>query len=285
MLMGGVISIMTKTEFRSFSYSVLNFVTDELRQTSVPVGLILWGTEAKTTRIHVASERDNLRGLKEPAYAFIQLVKRKIENWLNEGKLPYASPDVLPNTETWWRHVSKLLVHRIRMSEPRAIDCLDVDREGELLYEPLVLPGGARQQRHDRIDRELSRTLGDLANKLSRGSIVGFRGRAVPVKRFKEGGGHIVIVEGVNLAASSAERDTDALVSKLQRIQEANGAASVRRDIKTFVGSLASPGGLNGESALVEWIQQKGVARTFDLVRRQQSFVSEVAETVHEMEQ
>jgi len=275
---------MASTISRSFSFSVLSFVTDELRQTATPVGVVLWGT-SEGARVFVASEQDRLVGLKAGDYIFVEVAKRKILNWLKGGALSYADSSMVPNTDAWWRHISKLLIHRVRLSEPRAIDCVDVDKEGQLLFEALVLPNSARQKRRDRIDHELSRTLGGLAEKLKSGSVLGFHGRAVPVKRLKESGKQILIVEGVNLATAAAERDTDALVSKLQRIHETNGGTPGGREIKTYVCYLASPSGLNGEAALVEWINQKASAKTFDLVREQDSFVGEVSKTVEQMEE
>ncbi len=59
-----------------------------------------------------------------------------------------------------------------------------------------------------------------------------------------------MILDGVNLASSSAETDADALVSRLQRVLEAQGRDAM--DVRPLVGYLASPNGLNGE-----WIEHK----------------------------
>jgi hypothetical protein len=91
----------------------------------------------------------------------------------------------------------------------------------------------------------------------------------------------LVIVEGVNLAAVAAEYDSDALVSRLQRIQEAGGH---RRSVSAFVGYLASPSGLNGEAALVDWIRKKTDAKVFDLVRNGEKFAREVGSVVSKIE-
>jgi hypothetical protein len=253
----------------------LNYITDEFRQSATPIGIVLWSADPNCTRVRVASEKEKIKGLKSNAYTFVRLAKGKIENWASKGTLPYASDDIKPATDEWWRHVSKLLVHGVRLSEPRAIDCRDVDKETELLFEALVKPHRAGKERRERIDWELTRTLGKVADKLERGAVQGFKGRAVPVKRFACDDKKLMIVEGVNLTSAAAEQDTDALVSRLLRIRDANGAGT-HRDVTAYVGYLASPAGLNGEAALVEWIEKKADAKVFDLVRQAEVFTTEI---------
>jgi hypothetical protein len=265
----------TATSRSSFSYSVLAYVTEDLKQLSVPVGVVLWGENPDNTRIRIIQEGEKVKGVKSPAHVFIRLAKAKIENWILHGVLPYATRDLRPGTDEWWRHVSKLLVHGVRLSEPRAIDCLDVDKEIELLYEAVVSPQRKSTERHERIDWELTRTLGQVAARLEKGEVAGFRGRPVHVKGFKEDQQRLLVIEGVNLATAAAEQDADALVSRLLRIRDANGTGNAR-EVVACVGYLTSPSGLNGEAFLVEWIQRKAEAKTFDLVRESDTFVAEV---------
>jgi hypothetical protein len=176
-------------------------------------------------------------------------------------------------------------VHSVRLSKPKAIDCRNLDEEVELLYEAVVTPERGSPERTERIDRVLTRSLGrQLTRKLQRGTIPGFGGRPVPVRHFKTSSDKVVVIEGVNLAAAAAEDDTDALVSKLQRIRAANGNGASEKTLKAFVGYLSSPQGLNGEAALVDWIKEKAGAETFDLLREHQEFQGSIERVVDSME-
>jgi hypothetical protein len=255
-------------ETRSFSYSTFRFVTDEIRGTSVPIGVALWSPRPEWLKVRVAEKDERIKAIGKDAYPFIRLIKAKIEEWVKQRTLPYAKGLLSPHSDEWWRHLSGLTVHKVRVSEPRPIDCQKPDEELELLYEAIVAPLAKRKEKARRIDGALRKSLGPLTRELARGEVPGFRGRPVRVRRYKEDSRRRFIVEGVNLAAASAEDDTDSLVSRLQRIREANGARrTAKKKIVVFVGYLASPTGLNGEAALRDWIEKGGEARTFDLVR------------------
>ncbi|HXE32064.1 MAG TPA: hypothetical protein VN515_09720, partial [Terriglobales bacterium] len=114
-------------------------------------------------------------------------------------------------------------------------------------------------------DGVLNNVLGSLGERLERGLVDGFGGRPVPVRRFKQGNRGLLLIDAVNLAAASAEGQTDALVSRIQRVRARQDQPG--RPVMAVVGYLASPAGLNGERALLEWIQQKAEASTFDLLR------------------
>jgi hypothetical protein len=86
----------------------------------------------------------------------------------------------------------------------------------------------------------------------------------------------VLVVDGVNLASSDAETQSDALVSRLLRIKAGNETPSIQREVKACIGYLASPHGLNGEATLVEWIREKCEAQIFDLVRETDRFASVV---------
>jgi hypothetical protein len=263
-----------ETMSRSFSYSILTCLTDELAQTSVPVGVVLWSEDKKETRIRIIESAEKIKGLKTALLPFLQLAKGKITRWASSSTpLPYAPAGLITGSDDWWRHVSKLMVHNVRLSEPRAIDCVDPGKEIELLYEAVVGPVIRRATRQERIDFEIVKTLGHVADKLDKGEVTGFKGHPVSVKRYKEDQNNLILVEGVNLASVAAEQDADALVSRLLRIQEGKHRS---QRIATFVGYLTSPNGLNGEGFLVDWIKEKAHAKTFDLVREKPGFVAAV---------
>jgi len=272
------------TESRSSSYSVLTFVTDELRGTAVPVGIALWSSHPQGIRIRLASEKENVKGLKREWLPYVSVLSSQLNHWVHEGQLPYAHGNLKPNSDEWWRHLRNLLVHRIRVTDPKAIDCRNAEEEAELLYEAVVQPERGEKERRQTVDHAISKSLGPLVRKFTRGELPGFKGRAVPVKRYADDANKVVILEGVNLASADAETETDALVSKLQRIRESNGQVSSHKEVVAVVGYLASPSGLNGEAALVDWIRQKGDAKTFDLVREREKFVGRVETEINQLQ-
>ena len=76
-----------------------------------------------------------------------------------------------------------------------------------------------------------------------------------------------LIVEGVNLAAGTTERDADALASRLLRAKTGTGGRK-----KFLVGYLAPPDGLNGQAVLRDWIVEQTEAEAFDLLRERDEF-------------
>jgi hypothetical protein len=268
---------MANTEiFQSSSYSVLSFLIDDIRRTEIPIGIALWSNKEPKAYLRLARPSENIKGFKQEWKPFLELISSQISHWLESQRLPYAKESLRPNSDDWWRHLRSLLVHRVRLSDPKAIDCRDVNEEAELLYEAVVQPVRSETEKRDRVDRAITESLGTLSKRFRRGGVDGFHGRKVPVKRFAEDQRQLIILEGVNLAAQNAERDADALVSRLLRIQACADESPHARTLTTFVGYLASPSGLNGEAALVDWIQEKGGAKTFDLVREREKFAGSV---------
>jgi hypothetical protein len=132
----------------SYSYAVLRYVKDEKRDISVPVGVALWSADANwaRTRMLLADEKvDAIR--KTDDYPFVNLVSRKINAWIQEKQLPYQDQPLSPNSDLWWQHLRKILVHKVRISEPRPIDCTDPDSDLESLFKVLVAPESSTQTR------------------------------------------------------------------------------------------------------------------------------------------
>ncbi|MBI1915621.1 MAG: hypothetical protein HYS12_12950 [Planctomycetes bacterium] len=121
-------------------------------------------------------------------YPFVRLVREKMESWVANGVLPYAEGPIAPFEDCWWRHVKELLIYRVRLSEPRPIDCRDPQQELEPLYEAVVAPNRPAKQRRTRIDGEITKWLKHLADRFkTRQRIPGFKGRDVPVLVDKSG--------------------------------------------------------------------------------------------------
>ncbi len=266
----------SSTISRSFSYSVFSFITDEMKGTAIPIGVAVWGSESDTIWMRFADQREHVKGLNKIAYFQIEGVRKELWSWVRTSEMPYSVASTVPNSDSWWRHVARLLVHQVRAAEPRPIDCLNPDEEIDSLYEAIVGPRKPRTERAQRIDRALTKCLGNLARKLDRGSVSGYKGRDVEVHRFKTGPDKLLVIDGVNLASVDAEEEADALVSKLLRIKAGSENDPIRRTLKLCVGYLASPHGLNGEATLVDWIREKAEAETFDLIREKEGFLSAV---------
>jgi len=147
----------------------------------------------------------------------------------------------------------------------------DPDEEVESLFEALVQPLVPPQRSRKRIDGAITNALGAIAGWLPRGATMpAFGGTHEPVLRGVSGVAGTVVVEGVNLAASSARRDADALVSKLLRIIETPS----RSPVHIVVGYVTSPGGLNGETDMRDWIRAKITPNTFDVIAQGEEFKS-----------
>ncbi len=247
-----------------------------MKGTAIPIGVALWGSESDTVWMRFADQRERVKGLNKIAYFQIEGIRKELLSWVRTSEMPYATASTVPNSDSWWRHVAKLLVHQVRAAEPRPIDCFNPAEEIDSLYEAIVGPRSPHKERAQRIDRALTKCLGNLARKLDRGSVSGYKGREVEVHRFKTGANKLLVIDGVNLASVDAEEEVDALVSKLLRVRAGNENDPVRRTLKLCVGYLASPHGLNGEATLVDWIQETAEAETFDLIRERERFLSAV---------
>lgn len=253
----------------SYSYAVFTFRVDDGGAITIPIGVALWSPESQWVKVRLVRERERLRQFNDRQYRpFVELVHQKIDQWLSPGKLPYSEQSLCAHTDDWWKHVRRLLVHRVRLSEPRPIDCRDPDEELEPLYESVVSSHLSPREQRKRVDGQIRECLDTLARKfLSRQELDGYKGRPVKVLRSYRGKKGWVVIEGVNLATRQADMETDATVSKLLRLRE-----GLQEEAKIIIGYLASPQGVNGESVLVEWMSHQTKAKLFDLVRQRRDF-------------
>ena len=114
----------------------------------------------------------------------------------------------------------------------------------------------------ERIDSAIKRALGEWADHIPpRQSVSAFGGATEQIQRGLETERCVLLVEGVNLAAPKARKEADALVSRFLRIQ----AAYPRRSVWMVVGYSSSPGGLNGEAHMCEWIREKVTGDVYDV--------------------
>jgi hypothetical protein len=132
---------MTPKAAISSSYAVFSFILDPARGLSIPIGIALWSPERRWVKVRLLEENEQLTDFTTADhYPFVRLVRDKVNSWVVSGQLPYAETPVAPFEDAWWRHVKDLLIHRVRLSEPRPIDCPDPAQELEPIYEAVVAP-------------------------------------------------------------------------------------------------------------------------------------------------
>src|SRR5438093_2848168 len=251
----------------SYSYAVFRYVKDAQLDVTVPIGVALWSSEEGVARTRLLKQSERISRIsKTDDYTYIDLIHRKLGMWLSQKKLPYQSAEMLPTSDAWWRHLRNVLVHKVRVSEPLSSDCENPDLELEPLFTAIV-KASPDEESAIRIDGLVRHSLGEeLAKKLHRGAINGFAGKPVQMMRLFLGIRGDVAVDAVNLSTKDAARDADAMVGKLWRARECD----TDRPLVGIIGYLSSPGGLNGEAFLKDWMERKGQVSTFDIVREQE---------------
>ena len=164
----------------------------------------------------------------------------------------------------------------VRLDLPKAMEPMDEPDAGiEALFEAVVQPAQTRQRRTERIDSAIKRALGEWADRIPpRQSVSAFGGATEQIQRGLETERGVLLVEGVNLAAPKARKEADALVSRFLRIQ----AAYPRRSVWMVVGYSSSPGGLNGEAHMCEWIREKVTGDVYDVNGQPQELQKAAAE-------
>ena len=253
----------------SFSYAVFSFQVDDAGAIRIPIGVALWSPEKDWAGFRLVGEKERLKQFKsQEHFPFVRLASEKIRHWIKCKELPYAHKPLVPTSDEWWRHVRDLLIHRIRLSEPRPIDCRDPEEEIEPLFEAVVAAHRPEKEARTRVDGIITKCLNELSGRFqARQELSGYGGREIKVLRSYQGPKGWVIIEGVNLASPKADYETDATVSRLLRLRE-----GLKKSSQLLIGYLASPEGLNGEEVLVDWMRAKTHAEVFDLITQRNHF-------------
>jgi Protein of unknown function (DUF3037) len=273
----------------SFSYAVFRYLKDPLRDLSIPIGVALWSEDRGWTGVRMPRSDEKLPRInKADDYPYISFVERKLNSWLSERTLPYASSELQPTSDSWWRHLREVLVHKVSLSEPHPIDCTEPDQEIELLFMSIVRTESADETAL-RVDSALTKALGNLAKKFKRGAVPGFAGKPVQVMRLFRGTKTTIVVDGVNLSVKDAAREADAMVGKMCRARSNGVAVSPLSppdpeggNFLGFVGYLSSAGGLNGEGYLKDWIEKTASVQTFDVIREREQMRKAIDRAVQE---
>ncbi len=261
-------------------YSTIRAVLDDLRGRTVVIGVVAWDAEAHWYRIRTLGQRERIPGVNSELRNFSQISVEQLNSWAEKGTVPYAKGDFQPWDSSFWIAASRVMTTAIRLDAPRSMDPLkEPETEVDLLFEALAQPLLSPDSKQKRIDGVITNALGD-ATKLLRRSVdlPAFHGASETVMRANVGINGSVVVEGVNLASANARKDADALVSRLLRIMEASAAGQVR----VVIGYVASPGGLNGETHMRDWIMAKVTDKVFDVVAESHRFKSAAIDELRE---
>lgn len=244
-------------------YSVIRVSLDDHRDHTVPVGVVAWQTTNPWYGWRWLEHDEKVRGVDPATRRLMRITKDQIRRWANARKVPYEPDPVEPTSDRFWKAVSEILSTSVRLDLPKAMDPMDEPDAGiEALFEAVVQPAQTRQRRTERIDSAIKRALGEWADHIpARPSVSAFGGATEQIQRGLETERGVLLVEGVNLAAPKARKEADALVSRFLRIQ----AAYPRRGVSMIVGYSSSPGGLNGEAHMCEWIREKVTGDVYDV--------------------
>lgn len=265
----------------SNGYAVIRMVTDALRGTSIPVGAVAWNSAREWHQLRLLSGRERLDGVTPERSLLLLVLKEQLSRWTKEQRVPRFSGTLTPWSSEFWRAAGEVLSTGIRVDAPRPMEEIVGDDDFDLLFEAIVRPRRRASSRRSRIEGRLRNVLGPVLTRktISRLEVPAYHSAQEKVLRGAVGDRGIVLFEGVNLAGRDARRDADALVSKMLRIFE---GAQTRPTVRTIIGYMASPGGLNGESHMRDWIAERVTSQVYDLVREQELFRQAASRAIEE---
>lgn len=251
-------------------YSVLRVSLDDRRNDTVPVGVVAWDSLKNWQGWRWLDDEEKVRGIDAATRKLMWITKHQIQQWANSKEVPYEPLPVEPTCTRFWRAASKILTTSVFLDAPKAMKPMaEPEVEIESLFEALVQPVQPKERKLRRIDTVIKEALGELAAQIPSWVTVAAFGNSIEkVRRGIETDKGVLIVDGVNLSAIGARKDADALVSRLLRIKS---AYSDRR-IELIVGYATSPGGLNGEAHMRDWIQSQVTENVFDVVSENDEF-------------
>ena len=257
-------------------YSVVRACLDDTSDHAVPVGVVAWDTPNEWHMWRWLEEDEKVRDIDPATRRLMWITRKQIQRWANARKVPYEPAPVEPTSAPFWKAVSEVLSTAVRVDPPKAMDPMDEpEAEIESFFEAVVQPTQPQERRVRRIDSAINDALGELTDLIpSRPRVSAFGGIKEQVRRGAETDSGVLLVDGVNLAAATARKDADALVSRFMRISDAYG----NRPVHMIVGYSASPGGLNGEAHMCEWIREKLTDQVFDVVAQNAEFKKAAAD-------
>ena len=263
-------------------YSVLRVCLDDRNNDTVPIGVVAWDTPNTWQGWRWLQDDEKVRGVDSPTRQLMRITKNQIQRWAASKEVPYEPTQVEPTCAQFWTAVSEILTTSVRLDAPKAMEPMaQPSAEIELLFEAVVQPDQAKHHRRKRIDSSIREALGEMADRIPTGVTFSAYGDArEKVRRGLETDKGVLIVDGVNLAATEARKEADALVSRFLRIKKAYAG----RPIEFVVGYASSPGGLKGEAHMCDWIRLQLTENVFDVVSQNDEFRRAAADAWERLE-
>ena len=257
-------------------YSIVRACLDDTSDHAVPVGVVAWDTLNRWQMWRWLEADEKVRGIDLATRRLMQITRNQIQRWANARKVPYEPAPAEPTSAPFWKAVSEILSTAVRLDPPKAMNPMDEPEAAiESLFEAVVQPSQPQERRAQRIDSAINQALGELTDVIpSRPRVSAFGGTSEQVRRGLETERGVLLVDGVNLAAATARKEADAFVSRFLRISDAYGS----RPVHIIVGYSSSPGGLNGEAHMRDWIREKLTDQVFDVVVQNAEFKKAAAD-------
>ena len=244
-------------------YSVVRIYTNENGTRDVPVGIAAWDEGRRWWDLRVLKDDERVPGVKAEHRFLLQQADSQIRAHAEVGTVPYFGKKAKPWTCDFWCGVISTFESSVRLDAPRALTQFEDETVQFLaLFDSVVLPTRS-SERATRGYGALKKVLGKkvLAHTAYQIPFNAYGGAREQVTRAATNEKGSVIFEAINLAGNNSRRDADALVSKLRRIQEGNE----ERNIKFVIGYVASPGGLNGETHMRDWMRKMVTSDVYDV--------------------
>jgi hypothetical protein len=246
-------------------FSVLRLTIDARSDNRIPVGTAAWDASKQWYQLRFLREGERLEGIDRSQRLLLKHAERQLSHWASTSAVPRQKEPLQPWTSEFWISASRLLSTGVMLDPPKAMDGVAIADEAELLYEAIVQPIQSASASRKRLDGALTRALGGLAaSTKSRMAVPAFHDASERVMRGARTASGTVILEAVNLAGRYARRDADALVSKLMRIDQ---ALKSENGVIQIIAYTSSPGGLNGEAHMKEWMAKQITSHVYDLNR------------------
>ena len=264
-------------------YSVIRISLDDDRNDTVPVGVVAWQSTRPWYGWRWLASDERVKGVDRATRKLLRITRQQISRWADSRRVPYEPGPVEPTSDTFWRAASEILTTAVQLDRPKAMEPMREPTEGiEALFEAVVQPGQSQRKQTERIDTQLSGALGELAQRIpTKPRVSAFGGAEEQVWRGLVTDRGVLLVDGVNLAKRDARTEADALVSRFLRI----GAAYQNRPVRFIVGYSSSPGGLNGEGHMRDWIRAKLTEQVFDLTTQKTEFRDAAAEAWKQLDE
>ena len=262
-------------------FSVIRLVMDEQAIRTLPVGVVAWDAERGWYQVRVLQEDERVTGVPAHLRLLLNTAIHNLDRWAKLGSIGGHGEGMKPTNSSFWDAARDRMASAVRLDSPKALEPTPHPDMGiDALFDAIVQPSRRLSSEHKRIDGAIKAALGPFANKLQgRFELRAFQGARESVLRAAKSDAGVVVVEGVNLAGSTARRDADALVSKLLRIKEGPDG-----DTTFVIGYLASPGGLNGETHMRYWMQEKISPDVYDLNSEQEKFRARTGVLLHHLD-